>query len=108
MEFAIPRAGVCAAVTENIVALAAIGTEKVAHVFHDTEHGNIYFAEHGDRFDGIEQSNILRCAHDDSAGERQQLRQCQGNVAGAGWHINNQVIKLTPVGVAEQLCDRAV
>ena len=69
---------------------------------------DVHFAEHRDGFYGVEQRDVLRRADDDRAGERQDLREREGDVAGAGRHVDDQVIEVAPFGIAQELRDRAV
>src|SRR5262245_21258459 len=50
---------------EDVVSLAAIRADEVAHVLDHAEHRNMNLAEHRDSLHGIEQRNILRSTHDD-------------------------------------------
>ena len=65
-------------------------------------------AEHGDGLHRVEQGHVLRRADDDRPGERQQLRQRERDVAGARRHVDDQIVERAPLGVAQELRDRAV
>ncbi len=54
----------------------------------------------------IEQRDVLRRRHDHGAGHRHLLRQRQLDVAGAGRHVDDQVVEVAPVRLLEQLRQR--
>ncbi len=110
-----PRKGTCisaagfrAAGAEDFVPAAALRADEVAHILHHAEHLDVDLAKHRDRLDRIEQRYILGRADDDRAGQRQELRECDCDVAGARRHVDHQVVELAPGGVAEKLRDRPV
>ena len=73
------------------------------HVLDDAEHGHVDLFEHLQRLARIEQGNILRRGDDHRTGYRHALAQGQLDVAGAGRQIDDQIIEIDPIGVAEQL-----
>ena len=50
----------------------------------------------------------LRRRHDHDLGARQQLAERDGDVAGAGRHVDDERVELAPVDVGEELLERAV
>ena len=77
-----------------------------AHVLDDAEHRHVDLLEHLEALAGVGQRDVLRRGHDDGAGHRHALRQRELDVAGARRHVDDQVVELAPVGVAEQLRQR--
>jgi hypothetical protein len=55
---------------------------------------------------GVEQGDVLRRGHDHRAGDRHPLAQRQLDVAGARRHVDDQVVQVLPVGLAQQLVQR--
>ena len=72
-----------AAMAEDLVALAALGADEIAHVLHDADHRHIHLAEHVEPFAGIDQGQVLRGGHDHRARQRRLLGQRQLHVARA-------------------------
>jgi len=96
------------AVTEDVDALLAVRALQVAHVFHQSENRHSHLLEHVDGFAGIFERNFGRCGDDYRSGERCGLDQRELNVARARGKIDDQIVELAPINVAEELLDRAV
>src|SRR5439155_9121062 len=94
-----------ATAAENVVALATFLADEAAHVLDDAENGDVDGAEHGDGADGVEQRDLLRGADDDGAGDGQDLREGERDVAGAGRHVDDEIIEIAPSDVAKELRD---
>ena len=74
-----------------------------AHVFDDADHRDVDFAEHFDAFFAVQQGNVLRGGDDDGAGDRDFLAEGELDVAGAGGHVDDEVVEFIPQGLLEQL-----
>ena len=76
------------------------------HVLHDAQDRHADLLEHLDALLGVEQRDVLRRGDDHRAGHRHALRQGQLDVAGAGRQVDDQVVQVLPVGLAQQLLQR--
>ena len=76
------------------------------HVLDDAEDRHADLLEHLDALLGVEQRDVLRRGHDHRAGHRHALRQRELDVAGAGRQVDDQVVEVLPVGLAQQLLQR--
>ena len=76
------------------------------HVLDDAEDRHADLLEHLDALPGVDQGDVLRRRHDHRAGERHPLRERQLDVAGAGRQVDDQVVEVGPVGLAQQLLER--
>ena len=85
-----------------------VGADEVAHVLDDADDRDFQLLEHGHAFGHILQGDVLRCRHDDHAGQWDQLRQAQRRVTRARRQVNHQVIEVTPVEILQKLLDSAV
>jgi hypothetical protein len=94
-----------AAAAEDVVALAAAFADEAAHVFDHAEDGDVDRVEHRDGPLGVEQGDLLRRADDDGAGDGEDLREGEGDVAGAGGHVDDEIVEIAPGDVAEELRD---
>ena len=86
--------------------MAAITADVDAHVLDHAENAHLHFLEHLETFARIRERNILRRGDDDRPADRYALRQGQLDIAGAGRHIDHQVVEFTPRGVAQELRQR--
>ena len=88
---------------EDVRFMAAVGAGVAAHVFHQAQHGDGDFVEHGFGFFRIQQGDVLRRGDDDRARDRDLLRKRQLGVAGAGRQVDDEVVEVFPAGFAEEL-----
>ena len=88
------------------MALIALVTDKIAHIFNDTEDRYFDLAEHGQTFPGIGQRQILRGGDNHGPGQRGLLRNRQLNVTGSGRHIDDQNVQITPGHFPQHLGER--
>ena len=88
---------------EDVFGMAALAAHMHCHVFHNAQNRHADFLEHAYAFHGVNQGNVLRRGDDDRAGQRHALAQRQLDIAGARWHIHNQIIEVAPVGLTKQL-----
>ena len=70
-----------------------------AHVLDDAEDRHADLLEHLEALARVEQRDVLRRRDDHRAGDRHALRQRQLDVAGAGRHVDDQVVEVAPVGL---------
>src|SRR6266404_2938505 len=54
------RLTLAAAATENVVAFVVGGTNEIAHVLDEPEHGHVHFFEHGGGFARVDERDFLR------------------------------------------------
>ena len=82
--------------------------EEPRHVLDDADHLEVDLARHvrGALRDLLRGG--LRSGDDHDLGARQELRHRQRDVAGAGRHVDDEVIGLAPVHVSEELLERLV
>ena len=83
--------------------MAAVAADVDAHVFDHAKHRDVDFAEHFDAFLAVQQGDVLGCGDDDGAGYRDFLGQGELDVAGAGGHVDNEVVEFVPEGLLQQL-----
>jgi hypothetical protein len=95
-----------AAGAEDRLLVPAVGADVRAHVLDHAEHGNRDFLEHPEALAGVEQRDVLRGRDDHRPAHRDALGQRELDVAGAGRHVDDEVVEFAPVGVAEQLRER--
>jgi hypothetical protein len=95
-----------AAGAEDRLLVAALRADVGAHVFHHAQHRDRDLLEHAQALAGVEQRDVLRRGDDHGAAHRDALRERELDVAGAGRHVDDQVVELAPVGVAQQLGER--
>ena len=93
-----------AAASKNVDALA-LRRGEVAHVFHDSENGNVHFAEHGDAFSNDAERGLLGRGDDDSAVKRHGLAEGQLRVSGSGRKVDEQEVQLAPLDAGDELLD---
>jgi hypothetical protein len=65
-----------------------------------------HLLKHLDALFGVQQRNVLRRGDDHGAGHGHALAQRELDVAGAGGHVDDQVVQVFPVGLAQQLLQR--
>lgn len=102
------RAGLHASCSSRI-AHRALGTHETAHVLDNAEDGQVHFATKVDFLPDIEESNLLRRCHDDTAVRLAGLEVlCKRDVLvrRARRRVNEKIIKLAPVNILEELFDQ--
>src|SRR5690554_8066175 len=87
--------------------MAAAGADVDAHVLDYAQHRDVDFAEHFDAFFAVQQGDVLGGSDDDGADDRDFLGQGELDVAGAGGHVDDEVVEFVPEGLLEQLHDDA-
>jgi len=85
---------------ENVLNMTTICADMNGHVFNNAQNRHPDLFKHLDALLGIEQSDVLRRGHNDSTCHGHTLAQCQLNVTSAGWHVDDQIIQVFPVGLA--------
>jgi len=93
-----------AAVTEDLIALAVVADE-IAHVLDDAQDRHLHLAEHLHALARVDQADLLWLGHDDSAVDGDVLRKGQMGVAGAGRHVDDQIIERRPVEAHHELLE---
>ena len=86
--------------------MAAVRADVHAHVLDDSEHGHVDLLEHLEALAGVGQRDVLRRRDDHGARDRHALRERELDVAGAGRHVDDEVVEVAPVGIAQQLGQR--
>ena len=97
-----------AAVAEDVGLVVAVGARVVAHVLDDADRRDIELLIHPHGAPAVGQRHLLRRRHDDRADDRHRLAEAQRDVAGAGRHVDDQVVEVLPRHFAEELLDGAV
>jgi hypothetical protein len=95
-----------AALAEDVLGVAALRADVDRHVLDDAHDRHADLLEHLEALARVDQRDVLRRRHDDGAGDRHLLRERELDVAGAGRHVDDQVVELAPVGVLQQLLER--
>ena len=89
-----------------MLGVAALRADVHCHILNDAQNGHAHLFKHLDAFFGVQQGDVLGCGDDDRARHGHALRQRELNVAGAGRHVDDQVVQVFPVGLAQQLLQR--
>ena len=90
-----------AALAEDVLGVAALGTHVQRHVLDDAEDRDADLLEHLQALARVEQRDVLRRGDDHGAGDRDLLREREVDVAGSGRQVDDQVVEVAPVGVAQ-------
>ncbi len=91
------------AMTEDIRSLAAMRTDKGAHILDDPQNGHIHLFEHLQALTRINQRQILRGRNNHGPRQRHLLRQRQLRIPRARRHVQNQHVQLAPFHFAHHL-----
>ena len=94
-----------AALTEHRFRMTALAADMQRHVLDDAEHRHVDLLEHPQTFARIGKRDVLRRGDDDRARERHPLREGQLDIARAGRQVDDEVVEVAPVGIAEQLVE---
>ena len=86
-----------------MLGVATLAAHVDGHVLHDAQDRHANLLEHLDALLGVQQGYILRCSDNHRTGHWHPLGQRELNVPGAGWHVDDEVIQVFPVGLAQQL-----
>lgn len=84
--------GLGLALAEEGDLFAAVGAEEVAHVFDDAYDGDGHHFGHLDGLFDDHADKLLGGGDDDDAVKRERLEDAQGDVAGAGGHIDEEIV----------------
>ena len=95
------------ATAEDLGQLAAVRAGERGHVLDDAEDRHAHPLEHRERLGHVAQRDFLRGRDEDGAADRDGLGQRQLGVRGAGRQVDDEVVELTPLDVAQELLDRA-
>ena len=87
--------------------MATAAADVHAHVLDDAEHRHVDLFEHLERLARVEQGDVLGRGHDHRARDRDLLAQGELNVTGTGGQVDDQVVEIVPVGIGQQLFQRA-
>jgi hypothetical protein len=91
---------------KNVFDMTAVCAHVHRHVFNESQDRNAHFFEHFHAFFGIQKGDVLRGRDDHRPGHGHTLRKGQLDIASTGRHVDDQIIKLFPVGLAQQLLQR--
>ena len=94
------------AFAEDGMLLSAVGAGVGAHVLDDAEEGDIHHFGHFYRFFDDHADELLRGGDDDDAIHREGLEYGEGDIAGAGGHIDEHEVHVLPVDIGPELADR--
>ena len=95
-----------AAAAEDLGRLAAVRADEGAHVLDEADDRDAHPLEHRERLLDVEEGDLLGRRHEDRAGDRHGLGQRQLRIRGARRQVDDEVVELAPVDVAEELLDR--
>ncbi len=76
-----------------------------SHILNQPENGHVHLVagEHGDAFSGIGKSHFLRRGYDHHSGYCKGLHESQMYVARSRRHIDEEIVKVAPPGISNQL-----
>ena len=80
---------------------------KRRHVFDDAKDWHIHAAEHCQRLGHIRKGHILWCGHKDASSNRHRLRQRELCIRGSRRQVNDEIVEVAPLHVAQELLNRA-
>ena len=103
------RQSLAALFAEEVIAVRRqFGGRKPGHVFNQTQDGDVHLlaCEHADAFAGVGEGHLLRRGHHDGACDGQRLYHGQVDVAGSRRQVDEEVVQIAPVGVANELLQR--
>ena len=83
------------------------GQTKSAHVLDDPDDRHVHPLEHRERLVDVEQGDFLGRRDEDGPGDRHGLGERQLGVRGPGRQVDDEVVELAPLDVAQELLDRA-
>ena len=92
---------------EDEVLLAAFVALEVGHVLDQTKHRDVHLVRQVDGLANDHGDQLLRGGNRDDAVKVHALHDGQEHVGGSRRHVNQQVVDLFPVGVAEELLQKA-
>ena len=88
-----------------ILVVRQFGWCKPGHVLDQTQYRYIHLVarKHTDALACIGQGHLLGGADHHGPGNGQGLYQCQVDVAGARWQVDEEIVQFAPVGISDQL-----
>lgn len=92
-----------AAFAKDVVDVAVVGANEVAHVFNEADDGDVDLGEHGGGFPCVDEGDFLRGGNDDGAIKRYGLHDGELDVTGAWRKVQDEVVQLIPGDLAEEL-----
>ena len=95
------------AAAEDLGQLAAVRAGEGRHVLDQAEDRDAHPLEHRERLRDVGQRDLLRRRHEHRARDRHRLGQRQLRVGGARRQVDDEVVEVAPVDVAQELLDRA-
>src|SRR5579859_1838318 len=108
LEVELAGDSLAAAGAEDVVLLAAVRADEAAHVLDHAQDSDVDLVEHRDRLARIGQGDLLRRGHDHRPGERDQLADGERGVTRSRRQVDDEVVELAPLDVAQELLDRRV
>lgn len=90
---------------EEVLLVGMLGWREPSHVFYQAEDGHVDLLVliHINTLACIRKSHLLWGADDDGTRDGERLHEGEVDVAGAGRCIEDEVVKVAPVGVADEL-----
>ena len=80
------------ALAEYVVLFLAVVANEIGHVFDDAQDWDVDFFEHQDPAGDVDERERVRGGDDDGAVEGGLLDEGELDVAGTGWHIDQEVV----------------
>ena len=77
-----------------------------AHVLDDAEHRDANLLKHLEAFTRVRESDVLGRGYDHGAAHRHALRESELDIAGARWHVDDQIVQIAPFRLHQQLIER--
>src|SRR5207249_846727 len=90
------RQGIPAARSEDLLSLAALRTNVVAHVLYDSQQRYLQLAEHPDAPLDVSKRDFLRRCDDRRPRKWHLLRERERGVSRARRHVDDQIVLLAP------------
>ena len=84
-----------------------MGADERGHVLDEAEDRDRQALEHRERLADVAQRHLLGRRHEDGAAERHRLGEGQLRVGGARRQVDDEVVEIAPLDVAQELLDRA-
>jgi hypothetical protein len=93
--------------SEEFVFLIALGAFVIRHILDNCYSRYFKLIKHFDALYDINIGKFLRCCYYNSSFKIDLLTQSQLNISGSRREIDNKIVKLTPIGIADHLSNQA-
>jgi len=93
---------------EDLVSGAAVRADEVAHVLDHAQGGDVHLVEHRLAADDVGEGHVLGGGHQHRSDRLDLLGERELHVAGSRGEVDDEVVEVAPVHVAEELVDGAM